>query len=79
MTDHQLAKARQLRDETGMDNVSFENGYIEDHPFDDATFDVIISNGVINLSPDKQQVFAETNRVLTAGGGSPSRTSSARN
>ena len=68
MTDQQLAKARQLRDETRMDNVSFERGYIEDLPFDDATFDVVISNGVINLSPDKQRMFAEASRVLRTGG-----------
>ena len=68
MTDEQLAKARQLRDETGAENVCFERGYIEDIPFDDRAFDVVLSNGVINLSPDKQQVFAEANRVLTAGG-----------
>ena len=68
MTDQQLAKARRLRDEAGMDNVSFERGYIEDLPFEDGTFDVVISNGVINLSPDKQQVFEEANRVLTSGG-----------
>jgi SAM-dependent methyltransferase len=68
MTDQQLAKARQLRDDVGMDNVSFEHGYIEDLPFDDAAFDVVVSNGVINLSPDKQQVFAEANRVLVSGG-----------
>jgi ubiquinone/menaquinone biosynthesis C-methylase UbiE len=68
MTDQQLAKARQLRDETRMDTVSFEQGYIEDLPFEDATFDVVISNGVINLSPDKRQVFAEANRVLTSEG-----------
>ena len=64
MTDEQLAKARQLRDEAGMDTVSFERGYIEAIPFGDEMFDVVISNGVINLSPDKEQVFAEANRVL---------------
>jgi ubiquinone/menaquinone biosynthesis C-methylase UbiE len=68
MTDEQLGKARQLRDEAGMDNVSFEKGYIEDLPFEDGTFDVVISNGVINLSPDKEQVFEEVHRVLTSGG-----------
>ncbi|MFC6837834.1 methyltransferase domain-containing protein [Halomarina ordinaria] len=68
MTDEQLVKARHLRDEGEMDNVSFERGYIEDLPFEDGTFDVVLSNGVINLSPDKQQVFTEANRVLTAGG-----------
>jgi len=68
MTDQQLEKARQLRDAAGFDNVSFEHGYIEDLPFDDATFDVVISNGVINLSPDKEQVFDEASRVLRPDG-----------
>ncbi|MFC4439141.1 MULTISPECIES: methyltransferase domain-containing protein [Natrialbaceae] len=68
MTDEQLEKARQLRDEVELDTVSFEKGYIEDMPFDDGTFDVVISNGVINLSSDKEQVFEETNRVLASGG-----------
>ena len=68
MTEEQLSKARQLRDEAGMDNVSFEKGYIEDTSFDDGAFDVVISNGVINLSPDKQQVFEEANRLLASGG-----------
>ena len=68
MTDRQLAKARRLRDEAGMDTVSFERGYVEDLPFEDGTFDAVISNGVINLSPDKQRVFEEANRVLGPGG-----------
>lgn len=68
MTDHQLAKARRLRDETGAEPVSFEKGYIEDAPFEDASFDVVVSNGVINLSPDKQRVFEEAYRVLRPGG-----------
>ena len=68
MTDEQLRKARQLRDAAGMENVSFERGYIEELPFDDGTFDVVVSNGVINLSPDKERVFAEANRVLTSEG-----------
>ena len=68
MTDDQLEKARRLRDEAGMDAVTFERGYIEDLPFDDDTFDVVVSNGVINLSPDKARVFAEAHRVLRDGG-----------
>lgn len=68
MTDEQLAKARQLRDEAGLANVSFEKGYIEDVPLEDATFDVVLSNGVINLSSEKARVFAEANRVLRPGG-----------
>ncbi|QLG61833.1 methyltransferase domain-containing protein [Halorarum salinum] len=68
MTHEQLEKARELRDEAGLANVSFERGYVEDLPFEDGTFDVVVSNGVINLSPDKTRVFEETNRVLVPGG-----------
>ncbi|MFD1562186.1 methyltransferase domain-containing protein [Haloarchaeobius amylolyticus] len=68
MTDEQLEKARRLRDEAGMENVSFEQGYIEDLPFADESFDVVVSNGVINLSAEKEHVFAEVNRVLTPDG-----------
>ncbi|SFC07881.1 Methyltransferase domain-containing protein [Halobiforma haloterrestris] len=68
MTDKQLEKARTLRDAAGLEHVSFEHGYIEDVPFDDGTFDVVISNGVINLSPDKPRVFEEASRVLAPGG-----------
>jgi arsenite methyltransferase len=68
MTDEQLDKARKLRDEAEMDTVSFEKGHIEDLPFDNETFDVVISNGVINLSPNKDRVFEEANRVLAGGG-----------
>jgi len=68
MTTQQLEKARRLRDEAGMENVSFEHGYIEDIPFAGGTFDVVVSNGVINLSPDKPQVFEEAHRVLAPGG-----------
>jgi ubiquinone/menaquinone biosynthesis C-methylase UbiE len=68
MTDQQLEKARALRDDAGLEHVSFERGYIEDVPFDDGTFDVVVSNGVINLSPHKAQVFQEAHRVLAPGG-----------
>jgi arsenite methyltransferase len=68
MTAKQLEKARQLRDDAGVDNVRFEKGYIEDLPFEDDTVDVVVSNGVINLSSEKDQVFAEANRVLRDGG-----------
>mgnify|MGYP000055996091 CR=1 FL=1 len=68
MTHEQLEKSRALRDEAGMDAVSFEHGFIEDLPFEDETFDVVISNGVINLSAEKDRVFAEANRVLRPGG-----------
>ena len=68
MTDEQLEKARRLRDEAGLSNVRFEKGKIEDLPFQDDQFDVVISNGVINLSPAKERVFEEVSRVLRTGG-----------
>lgn len=68
MTPEQLAKAERLRVEAGFDQVSFIEGHIEDLPFPNESFDVVISNGVINLSPDKPRVFAETARVLRPGG-----------
>ncbi|WP_290810375.1 methyltransferase domain-containing protein [Halovivax sp.] len=68
MTDEQLANARRLRDEMGFRNVTFERGYIEDLPFEDETFDVVVSNGVINLSAAKDRVFEEVRRVLKPDG-----------
>lgn len=68
MTEEQLAKSRQLRDEHGFENVSFEHGYIEDLPFEEDAFDVVVSNGVVNLSAEKDRVFEEVNRVLRPGG-----------
>jgi SAM-dependent methyltransferase len=68
MTHEQLEKGRELRDDAEMDAVSFEHGYVEDLPFEDDSFDVVVSNGVINLSPEKDRVFAEANRVLRPGG-----------
>ncbi len=68
MTDEQLEKAERLRGANGLDQVRFQAGRIEQLPFDEATFDAVISNGVINLTPDKHQVFAEAARVLRPGG-----------
>jgi SAM-dependent methyltransferase len=68
MTEEQLKKARRLRDEAGFENVSFEQGYIEYLPFDDESFDVVVSNGVINLSAEKDRVFEEVRRVLRPDG-----------
>jgi len=68
MTDEQLQKAKSLRDRDGFNNVSFHKGYLENLPFDDNSFDVVISNGVINLCPDKLKVFKEIGRVLKQGG-----------
>jgi arsenite methyltransferase len=68
MTEQQLSKARRLAAEHGIANVTFEQGRIERLPFEDATFDAVISNGVINLAPDKDVVFSEAARVLRPGG-----------
>ena len=68
ITDEQLAKAARLRDREGFSQVRFVEAYIEELPFDDASFDAVLSNGVINLSPAKGRVFAEAARVLRPGG-----------
>jgi arsenite methyltransferase len=68
MTDEQLAKAARLATEAGIDNVEFRQGYIEDPPVEAATVDCVISNGVINLSPDKAAVFAAVAKALRPGG-----------
>jgi arsenite methyltransferase len=68
MTEEQLGKAERLRVAHGITNVEFWSARIEQLPFDDATFDVVISNGVINLAPDKAGVFREAARVLRPGG-----------
>ncbi|HEY8315825.1 MAG TPA: methyltransferase domain-containing protein [Gaiellaceae bacterium] len=65
ITPEQLAKAERLRRE---DHITFLRARIEELPFDDASFDVVISNGVVNLSADKPAVFAEGARVLRPGG-----------
>jgi arsenite methyltransferase len=67
-TPQQLDKARRLVTEHGMRNIEFREGRIEQVPAEDASFDCVISNGVINLAPDKPGVFAEAARVLRAGG-----------
>jgi len=68
MTPEMIALARKNADKVGATNVEFRLGEIEHLPIDDATVDVIISNCVINLSPDKDQVFREAFRVLRPGG-----------
>jgi arsenite methyltransferase len=68
MTHAQLAKARRLAAEGAFMHVRFRNGYIERPPVDDARVDCVISNGVINLSPDKPAVFAAAARALRPGG-----------
>ena len=72
MTPEMLARARRnaarYRQQTGLDNVEFRLGEIEHLPVADHSVDVIISNCVINLSPDKPQVWRELARVLKPGG-----------
>jgi len=68
MTSEMLAKARGAATAMGVANVKFVEGEAEQLPFADASFDAIVSNGVIDLIPDKDAVFAELNRVLTPGG-----------
>jgi ubiquinone/menaquinone biosynthesis C-methylase UbiE len=68
ITDEQLAKAARLRDQEGFSQVELVEAHIEELPFEDASFDAVLSNGVINLSPVKGQVFAEAARVLRPGG-----------
>ena len=67
-TDEQIAKATRLRDRDRFTQVEFLEASIDDLPFEDAAFDVVISNGVVNLSPVKHRVFAEAARVLRPGG-----------
>lgn len=68
MTDEMLEKARANRRGGDFPQVSFEKGFAEMAPFSDGAFDVVISNGVINLSPDKGKVFSEIRRVLRPSG-----------
>lgn len=68
MTPAMLEKARANAALLGLANVDFREGYIEQLPVADASVDVIISNGVINLAPDKDVVFAEAYRALKPGG-----------
>jgi SAM-dependent methyltransferase len=68
MTPEMLAKARGAAGEANLGNVEFVEGEVESLPFDDASFDVVISNGVVDLIPDKDAVFSEMFRVLRSGG-----------
>jgi arsenite methyltransferase len=68
MTGAQLAKARALRDRGGHRQVSFVEGYVEEPPAEAGSFDAVISNGVINLVPDKARAFAAAARALRDGG-----------
>lgn len=68
MTPDMLTLANSNRDKLGATNVEFRQGEMESMPVDDASVDVILSNCVINLSPDKDAVFRESARVLRPGG-----------
>jgi SAM-dependent methyltransferase len=68
MTPAQVEKARRLAADNGFHNVGVRHGYVEDLPFEDASFDAVVSNGVINLSAEKSDVFEEAHRVLKPGG-----------
>ncbi len=68
MTDGMVRKARRNAKRAGIGNVWFRTGHIEHLPLDDGTVDVIMSNCVINLSPEKEAVFREAYRVLKPGG-----------
>ena len=68
MTPEMLEKARRNVDVVGADNVEFREGFVEELPIDDGWADVVISNGVFNLCPDKKAAFDEVFRVLTPGG-----------
>jgi len=68
MTQEMLQKSRQTAADMGASNVEFRDGLIEEMPVEDGWADVVISNGVINLCPDKETVFEEIKRVLKPGG-----------
>ena len=68
MTEEMLARARQGAREAALDHVRFEKGDMAELPLADNSVDVVISNGVINLAPDKTAVFAELYRVVRPGG-----------
>ena len=68
MTDAMLTRSRKTAKSLGLTQVEFKKGFAEELPVPDASVDVVISNGVINLTPDKYAVFNEVFRVLKPGG-----------
>jgi SAM-dependent methyltransferase len=68
MTDEQLAKAGHLRHNGGFSNITYLKGYIEETGLETGIADCVMSNGVINLAPDKTRVFREAARLLKKGG-----------
>jgi SAM-dependent methyltransferase len=68
MTTAQIDKATRLRQEAGFANIEYVQGYIDQLPFEDESFDCVLSNGVINLVTNKAETFKEAARVLRPGG-----------
>jgi ubiquinone/menaquinone biosynthesis C-methylase UbiE len=68
MTDAMLARARGAAAEAGLGHVRFEKGDATALPLRSESVDIVISNGVINLAPDKEAVFKELHRVVRPGG-----------
>lgn len=68
MTPEMLERARAAAAEAGLENVTFHQGHVESVPVPDGWADLVISNGVVNLCPDKSAVFGEMFRVLKPGG-----------
>jgi 2-polyprenyl-3-methyl-5-hydroxy-6-metoxy-1,4-benzoquinol methylase len=68
MTESMIEKANRNKEKVGLDNVEFRLGQIEDMPVESDSVDVILSNCVINLTPDKTAVFRDSFRVLKPGG-----------
>lgn len=68
MTEAMLDKARNTAKEMGLEQVEFRYGFVEEMPVPDGSVDVVISNGVINLCPDKYKAFEEVFRTLKPGG-----------
>jgi arsenite methyltransferase len=68
ITAEMIAKCRRGAAEAGLDNIEVREGDVGELPVADASADVVISNGVLNLAPDKLRAFTEVHRVLRAGG-----------
>jgi ubiquinone/menaquinone biosynthesis C-methylase UbiE len=68
MTQEMLEKARAAAGEEGISQLELKEGFVEELPVPDGWADVVISNGAVNLCPDKSRVFAEMRRVLKPGG-----------
>jgi SAM-dependent methyltransferase len=68
MTPEMIGRSRELTAQLGLENMEFREGFIEKLPIEDAWADLVISNGVINLCPDKLGVYREIHRILKPGG-----------